>query len=270
MFSSAKVLNTYSIEQLIGLGVSWVWMGLEGEDSQYTKLRGVDTHHLVRKLQSHGIHVLGSTIIGMENHTPENIDQVIDHAVRHDTDFHQFMLYTPIPGTPLHAELTANGQMKDPDEYHMSDIHGQLIFNYHHPHIKDDREGEFILRAFNRDFEVNGPSTVRITRTLLKGWRRYRNHADRRIQRRYRTETEKLGTRYSALVGAAKLEARVVHSKPIVEAFFQWIERELVDSFLVCSAVGETGRRGGGARSHEDGQGASTGRSRGGTRARDD
>ena len=80
VFSSAKVLNTYSIEQLIRLGVSWVWMGLEGEDSQYTKLRGVDTHHLVRKLQSHGIHVLGSTIIGMENHTPENIDQVIDHA----------------------------------------------------------------------------------------------------------------------------------------------------------------------------------------------
>ena len=82
------------------LGISWVWMGMEGEDSPYTKLNGVDTLELVRELQSHGIRVLGSTIIGLEDHTPENIDRAIEHAVRHDTDFHQFMLYTPIPGTP--------------------------------------------------------------------------------------------------------------------------------------------------------------------------
>ena len=55
-------------------------------------------------LQSHGIRVLGSSIIGIEEHTPENIDEVIDYAVGHNTDLHQFMLYTPIPGTPLYAE----------------------------------------------------------------------------------------------------------------------------------------------------------------------
>jgi len=100
VFSSANVLRSYSLEQLIGLGISWVWMGIEGENSRYAKLNGIDTLALVRQLQSHGIRILGSTIIGLENHTPENIDQVIAHAVRHDTDFHQFMLYTPLPGTP--------------------------------------------------------------------------------------------------------------------------------------------------------------------------
>ena len=110
VFSSGKVLSTYSIEQLIGLGVFWVWMGLEGEDSQYTKLRGVNTHDLVRELQSHGIKILGSTITGMEDHTPENIDQVIDYADRHDTDYHQFMLYTPVDGTTTHAELSKQGR----------------------------------------------------------------------------------------------------------------------------------------------------------------
>ena len=39
VFSSANVLRSYTIEQLVGLGISWVWMGLEGEDSQYAKLR---------------------------------------------------------------------------------------------------------------------------------------------------------------------------------------------------------------------------------------
>ena len=117
VFSSANVLRSYTIDQLIRLGISWVWMGIEGRNSQYTKLSGIDTFELVRELQSNGIRVLGSTIIGLENHTPENIDEAIEYAVRHDTDFHQFMLYTPIPGTPLHAELTAKGLMKDESEY---------------------------------------------------------------------------------------------------------------------------------------------------------
>ena len=143
VFSSANVIRSYSIEQLVGLGISWVWMGIEGCNSQYSKLQGIDTFALVRDLQSHGIRVLGSTIIGLENHTPENIGEAIEHAARHDTDFHQFMLYTPIPGTPLHAELSAQGRMKDPGSYHPGDIHGQLIFNYRHPHIPEGQEGEY-------------------------------------------------------------------------------------------------------------------------------
>src|SRR5690606_5640757 len=33
VFSSANVLRSYTIEQLVGLGISWVWMGLEGKQS---------------------------------------------------------------------------------------------------------------------------------------------------------------------------------------------------------------------------------------------
>ena len=208
VFSSANVIRSYTIEQLVGLGISWVWMGIEGCNSQYTKLQGIDTFELVRELQSHGIRVLGSTIIGLENHTPENIDAAIDHAVRHDTDFHQFMLYTPIPGTPLHAELSAAGRMKDPSEYHPGDIHGQLNFNYRHPHITAGQEAEYMVRAFDRDFQRNGPSTIRIVRTTLAGWKRYKNHPDPRIRRRYAWEARELATIFSAVVGGAKLYYR--------------------------------------------------------------
>lgn len=204
VFSSANVLRSYTIEQLVGLGISWVWMGLEGENSQYSKLRGADTRSLVRTLQSHGIRVLGSTIIGLENHTPDNIDAAIDYAVAHDTDFHQFMLYTPIPGTPLHAELQAQGRLKDESEFHPADIHGQYILNYRHPHIPEGMESELIVRAFQRDFEVNGPSVVRIVRTTLAGYRRYKNHPDPRIRDRFAWEARELATSFSAVVGAAR------------------------------------------------------------------
>ena len=208
VFSSANVIRSYTIEQLVGLGISWVWMGIEGCNSQYTKLQGIDTFELVRELQSHGIRVLGSTIIGLENHTPENIDAAIDHAVRHDTDFHQFMLYTPIPGTPLHAELSAAGRMKDPSEYHPGDIHGQLNFNYRHPHITEGQEADYMVRAFDGDFQRNGPSTMRIVRTTLAGWKRYKDHPDPRIRRRYAWEARELATIFSAVVGGAKLYYR--------------------------------------------------------------
>ena len=37
VFSSARVLKSYTIAQLVGLGIAWVWMGLEGEESRYQK-----------------------------------------------------------------------------------------------------------------------------------------------------------------------------------------------------------------------------------------
>jgi hypothetical protein len=204
VFSSARVLRSYTIDQLVGLGVSWVWIGLEGEDSAYSKLRDVDTHELVRTLQSHGICVLGSSIIGLEEHTPQNIDAAIDHAVSHETEFHQFMLYTPVPGTPLHAEHQARGTLLDPKQLPEADAHGQFRFNFRHPHIQGGRENEFLLRAFHRDFEANGPSVLRIARTMLRGWKRYKDHPCARIQRRFARESRELPVTLAGALWAAK------------------------------------------------------------------
>ena len=67
------------------------------------------------------------------------------------------------------------------------DAHGQSTFNYRHPHIRNGEEAEFLLRAFQRDFQVNGPSVVRIIRTLLTGWQRYKDHPNPRIRAASRT-----------------------------------------------------------------------------------
>jgi hypothetical protein len=208
IFSSANVLRLYSMEQLVGLGVNWVWLGMEGKDSQYTKLAGTDTRSLVRELREHGIRVLGSSIIGLEEHTPENIDQVIDYAVSHNTDMHQFMLYMPVPGTPLHAEHEARGTLISHTEMEPGDAHGQSTFNYRHPHIHNGQEAELLLRAFHRDFEVNGPSVVRIIRTLLTGWRRYKDHPNARIRARFAHEASNLPVNYAGALWACRRRYR--------------------------------------------------------------
>jgi hypothetical protein len=226
LFSSANILQKYTIEQLVGLGVCWVWMGLEGKDSSYKKLSGTDTLSLVRELQSHGIRILGSSIIGLETHTPDNIDEAIDHAVSHKTEFHQFMLYTPIPGTELFAEHERNGTLLDPVDIPLPDIHGQLKFNFRHPHIHDGQETEFLLRAFHRDFKVNGPSVIRIIRTNLRGWKRYQNHLDRRVRARFAHEAANLPIKYAGVLWATRRAYR--GDNRIVEETTQLLE-ELYD-----------------------------------------
>jgi radical SAM superfamily enzyme YgiQ (UPF0313 family) len=228
VFSSASALRGYSTDELVRLGVSFVWVGLEGEDSRYDKLRGTDTRALVREMQSNGIRVLGSTIIGLENHTPENIDQVIAHAVDHDTDFHQFMLYMAMPGTPLAEEVMAEGRLKDEADCPLPEIHGQSRLNSRHPHLADGRESEYLLRAFREDFRVNGPTLTRIFRTMLLGWRRHRDHPDARVRRRVARESASLGRSYAAALGAIRSHYR---RDPALRAKLDAIHAELVGEF---------------------------------------
>lgn len=204
VFSSAGVLQSYTMDQLMRLGISWVWMGLEGQESAYDKLRGTDTRALVNRLQSHGIRVLGSSIIGLENHTPENMDAIIDYAVSHDAVFHQFMLYTPVAGTPLHEKHRREGSLLPESEFSPADAHGQYRFNYRHPHIREGREEQYLLQAFRRDFQVNGPSLLRMIRVLLNGWQRHRKHPDPCIRRRIAREVFPLRLSYAGAVWAMK------------------------------------------------------------------
>ena len=82
VFSSANAITQYTMRELVELGVSWIWMGLESPRSSYTKLKGADTIALTKELRRHGIKLLGSTIVGLEHHTPENIEAEIEHAIK--------------------------------------------------------------------------------------------------------------------------------------------------------------------------------------------
>jgi radical SAM superfamily enzyme YgiQ (UPF0313 family) len=204
VFASADVLKSYTMEQLVGLGISWVWIGLEGKESRYGKLKGIETRSLVRELQDNGIRILGSTIIGLEEHTPENIDDIIEWAVSHNTEFHQFMLYTALRGTPLYEELKKKGMLLNESDIDLADVHGQYLFSYRHPHIRNGQETEYLLRAFRRDFEVNGPSVMRMMRTLMNGWMKYKNHPEARIRKRFAKDVEDMPVLYSGALWATR------------------------------------------------------------------
>jgi radical SAM superfamily enzyme YgiQ (UPF0313 family) len=232
VFSSANAIRKYSIQELVELGITWIWMGLESPHSSYAKLNGVDTLQLTRELRQHGIKLLGSTIVGLEHHTPENIRQEIEHAVSHATDFHQFMLYTPVPGTPLYHEMEQAGRMLDVD---LADIHGQFKFNFQHAAISRDDSQQFLDWAFLRDFERNGPSIYRISQTILQGWRRYKDHPDRRVRERFEREVQQLRSSYNAALWA--MERHLRQANQAVSEQVRTLRREVEKEFGMAARL---------------------------------
>jgi hypothetical protein len=149
-----------------------------------------------------------------------------------------------VPGTPLYAEHLAQGTLLPADDCPDADAHGQLRFNYRHPRIRHGEETEFLLRAFRRDFEVNGPSVTRIARTLLKGHRALHDHPDPRVRERVRFETKGLPSGYAGALWAAErwfaranpaLAARLRSTRRGIERAFGWKAR--VAARLVGPAV---------------------------------
>ena len=226
VFSSANAISKYTMRELVELGISWIWMGLESPRAGYAKLKGQDTKALTRQLREHGIKLLGSTIVGLEHHTPDNIEEEIEHAISQETDFHQFMLYTPVPGTPLYQEMRDKNLLLDVD---LADIHGQYKFNFRHNAISREDSRRFLDWAFRRDFERNGPSLFRICRTTLEGWKRYRNDPDPRVRSRFAWEVRSIKTAYSGLLWA--MERRLRSSNENLSRQIHALRREIGNEF---------------------------------------
>jgi radical SAM superfamily enzyme YgiQ (UPF0313 family) len=238
VFASANAIRKYTMTELVELGISWIWMGLESPRSRYAKLQGADTRQLTRELREHGIRVQGSTIIGLEHHTEENISDEIDYAVGHDTDFHQFMLYTPVPGTPLYKQMSEEGRMLE--DVDLADIHGQHRFNFRHAAISREASKRFLDFAFWRDYERNGPSLYRMSRTLFEGWLRYKDYPDARVRERFSREAAKLKTAYNAALWAMEKQFSRVNEGvgEQIRGLRKQIEREFGTAARAASRVG--------------------------------
>jgi len=233
VFASANAIRKYTMLELVELGISWVWMGLESPKSSYSKLQGEDIRQLTRELREHGIRVQGSTIVGLEHHTPDNIVEEIESAISYQTDFHQFMLYTPVPGTPLYQEMADQGRLLT--DIDPADIHGQFKFNFQHAAISREDSKRFLDWAFWRDFESNGPSLYRMCQTMLTGWQRYKDYPDPRVRERFTREVKKLSSAYNAALWVMEREFKKVNRS--VSERIHKLRREVEKEFPVIARL---------------------------------
>lgn len=174
IFSSAEAIMAFGIDNMVRLGVQFVWIGLESKSQKnlFEKNKHVDPVSLVRDLRARGISVLASGILCMEHHTPENMQSDVDFLVGLEADLVQFMLLTPLPTTGLYIDHQRRGLLRD--DIPWEEIHGQKRLNYRHPAFSEEAPEQLLTAAFRKDYEVNSSSIFRIIDTNVRGLKRLR------------------------------------------------------------------------------------------------
>ncbi|HEY6373087.1 MAG TPA: hypothetical protein VIX37_21100 [Candidatus Sulfotelmatobacter sp.] len=77
--------------------------------------------------------------------------------------------------------------------------------------ISREDSKHFLDWAFWRNFQLNGPSLYRISRTLLAGSKRYKDYPDARVRERFTREMGKLSGVYSSVLWAMERQFRKVN-----------------------------------------------------------
>ncbi|MBW2318160.1 MAG: cobalamin-dependent protein [Deltaproteobacteria bacterium] len=171
IFSSAETIMAFGVDNLVRLGVNFVWIGFEASSSKgnFEKNEGIDPKGLTQELRDRGIIVLASGILCQEHHTRENIQTDIDFMVALEADLVQFMLLTPLPVTALYQDHKERGLLRE--DLPFEEWHGQKYLTYRHPEFPGNSAEKYLMAAFRKDYEVNSSSMYRIVETVFRGYR---------------------------------------------------------------------------------------------------
>jgi hypothetical protein len=216
-FASLRSLAGYTAEELVRIGVSAVWVGLEGKQAGYSKLRGERLATLIARLRRVGILVVGSMIVGFDYHTPAVIHEELEEILDAEPTYLQCLIYGPTPGTALWDRLERQGRWRGGPPgrggvpYERCDGY-QLGFE--HPHM-DATQLEGLQRHCTReDFRRHGPSIYRAVGTWYEGWRTLRDAREPWLRARAEVYERKLrGCRPLLPVGIARAPTPAVRSR---------------------------------------------------------
>ena len=185
IFSSAETIRALpSLDLLVRLGITFIWMGVESKHAIYEKNKGIDFKALVAELRTRGISVMTSAILFLEEHTQENIGEDIDFIVGLKADYVQFMELGPLPGTQLYREYATQGKLMTPEEMPYEERHGQDRIWFKHSAFTGEESAVVLRKAFERDYGVNGASFIRAVQTAMQGYEYTASSKDPHIRAR--------------------------------------------------------------------------------------
>ena len=182
LFASADQIERFGVESLAELGAYKVWIGRESTVSTYRKNQGIDLPALIARLHAHGIKVVLSSILLLDEHTPENIEQDVQAHLDCRPEFSQFSFYSPAPGTPLYDRMKEEGRLLPGIPF--EEMHAFKQPWYSHPHF-NLRQAEAVQeKAYLRDYHEQGPSLLRWFETDLLGYLHLKDSPNPHLRRR--------------------------------------------------------------------------------------
>jgi len=224
LFSSADNVVALGPEFLARLGVTKIWIGAESRFEVYEKNKGLDLKKLLRSLRDHGISVIASAILFLEQHDKETIWEDIQFAVDLESDFLQFMQLGPLPGTQLYEDYDRKGILRT--DLPFEEWHGQHRIWFRHPHFTGQESQQFLKQAFLYDYDQWGPSVVRMCDTLIRGYRTLKESCDHFMTRRAE-EMRKRAENMRVFLEAALAHAHNDRAREITQVVMEKYEETL-------------------------------------------
>lgn len=146
-------------------GCHTIYVGLESADPD--ALAAMDKRQTVAemrealaRIQAAGIHVHGMFVFGFDQDTPQSVAATVRFAKETRIASAQFLLLIPLPGTPVHDQMAAEGRLLDApwDQ-----------FNGHHVVFRPRRFGLRELQQAQLDAHADFYSRRRLLGFLLRG-----------------------------------------------------------------------------------------------------
>ncbi|MEM3498882.1 MAG: radical SAM protein, partial [Conexivisphaerales archaeon] len=164
--SRVNTINEDLMQDLKKGGTANMYFGVESGSQRVLDLmqKGIKLEQAISAVnlaKKYKVGVLCSFIIGYPGETPEEMDQTIKFSVKLNSDYAQFSILTPFPGTPIYYDLDKKGLIATKD---------WSLYTVLHPLIK---------------YEAFGYSANLVTRKLTDAYRVFYLRLGYLAKRRY-------------------------------------------------------------------------------------
>jgi haloalkane dehalogenase len=170
-FGSVRGLSKFTPDEIAEMGFDILWTAFEGRESNFGKLKGTSLPELYTSLKSRGIALLSSMIIGFPYQDRKKVMEEFRMITELGPSLWQVLIYFAFPGTPLHRQILEENRYLP--EYRMNPDYRTFDgFSMHcrHPHFSPDELKELQRKLYQKNFEVLGPSLLRVIRVWFEGY----------------------------------------------------------------------------------------------------
>jgi haloalkane dehalogenase len=182
-FGSIRSLSQFTAEEIVEMGFETIWIAFESPSAAYEKMKGREIGSLFSDLQSRGIAVLSSMIIGFPHQDRSDIIRDFEHLLSLEPAFTQILIYFAFPGTPFYKQAIAENRYL-PQYRHDPDYRRWDGFSMHfkHSHMTAAELESLQRELYREDFKRLGPSLIRVARVWFDGYLNLRNSTNRLLR----------------------------------------------------------------------------------------
>lgn len=187
IFASVRSIEQYSVEELVRARIGTVFIGVESlVDSilQVEKLpkRGKrSVSDLFRELHSAGIHTIASTIVGWDQHTPENIGPEMQAYVQLNPTLTQIIPLSAFPGTTLWSQMVEAGRV-NPDYDFDNQVFGYSSLQY--KNLSQEEVKSIVTQTGVSIIQDGGPWVYKFPVNYWNGYKTFLKHENEVLRKR--------------------------------------------------------------------------------------